>query len=77
MRASYLSSLETLDQYRGLLRRSNTVELLNKALEAGHISMLEYLSGLDIWFSTVESIIENEHDAALAAATMQLCLTEF
>ncbi len=77
VRASYLSSLETLDQYRGLLRRSNTVELLNKALEAGHISMLEYLSGLDIWFSTVESIIENEHDAALAAATMQLCLTEF
>lgn len=77
VKASYLSSLETLEQYRGLLRRSNTVELLNKALEAGHISMLEYLSGLDIWLSTVESIIENEHDAALAAATMQLCLTEF
>ncbi len=77
VKASYLSSLETLNEYRGLLRRSNTVELLNKALEAGHISMLEYLAGLDIWINTVESIIENEHDAALAAATMQLCLTEF
>lgn len=77
VRESYLTSVATLDDYRRLLRGRSSAEVLGKALDAGELSVLEYFVELNVWYDTAVAIVENEHEAALAAAFMQLCVSEF
>lgn len=77
VKESYLASVSILDDYRRLLKGRSSVEVLAKALDAGELSMLDYFVELNVWNDTLMTIVESEHEAALAAAFMQLCVTEF
>ncbi|MDE6183649.1 MAG: TolC family protein, partial [Rikenellaceae bacterium] len=77
VKESYLASVSILDDYRRLLKGRSSVEVLAKALDAGELSMLDYFVELNVWNDTLMAIVESEHEAALAAAFMQLCVTEF
>lgn len=59
---------ETLSGYIEVLESVNSKELLKKALDAGEISLIEYMMELSLYYDTVDNIlsIKNELHQALA-----------
>lgn len=59
---------ETLKDYTQVLESVNSTELLKKALDAGEISLIDYLMELSLYYGTVDNIfsIQNELSQTLA-----------
>jgi outer membrane protein TolC len=59
---------ETLNGYIEVLESVNSTELLKKALDAGEISLIDYMMELSLYYETVDNIlsIKNELHQALA-----------
>ena len=59
---------ETLNDYVEVLESVNSTELLKKALDAGEISLIDYMMELSLYYGTVDNIlsIKNELHQALA-----------
>lgn len=65
--------LQSLAQdYRNLISTSNSSELLKKALDAGEISLLDYLLELGMYYDTVDLALEAEHDYQKAVAELMV-----
>ncbi len=63
-----LSLRLSLDEYNRLLRNKQTVSLLNKALDAGQISMIEYFVEIATFYDSMDNSmrVENEYRKAVA-----------
>lgn len=59
-----------LEDYRQLLGDADNVRLLEKALEAGEISLLEYIVGSDTWYGTLDAFLEVEKQLAATQVEM-------
>ena len=56
--------------YRNLLNTSNSADFLQKALDAGEISLLNYLSEISLYYNTVDLALEAERDFQKAVAEL-------
>lgn len=68
---TYQTLVNSIEEYNTFLSSTNTLDIINKALKLGEISMLEYFVELNIWYDVVDRIVELEHEAALASAAMR------
>jgi len=59
---------ETLADYTKVLESVNSTHLLKKALDAGEISLIEYMMELSLYYDTIDNIlsIKNELHQELA-----------
>ena len=60
----------TAVKYRQALSSYNSVPMLRKALEAGEISLLNYLLQIEAYYDAYNSMLEVERDYALAEAEL-------
>jgi outer membrane protein TolC len=67
-RASGLKA--TAEAYRKSLDTVNNTDLLKKALDAGEISLLEYIVEIGLYYDTVTQALEAEKEYQLAAAEL-------
>ncbi|MBP7611843.1 MAG: TolC family protein [Paludibacter sp.] len=58
------------DKYRHSLATVNNTELLNKALDAGEISLLDYIVEIGLYYTTVSQALEAERDYQKAFAEL-------
>ncbi|TAJ14715.1 TolC family protein [Marinilabiliaceae bacterium JC017] len=64
--------LKRMDQdYQQALQSLNNTDLLTTALEAGEISILEYLMEIQIYYDTVNKALDVRRELQLAAARLQ------
>lgn len=61
---------QTAQQYKNALSLYNNEVLLQKALDAGEISLLNYLLEIEYYYSVVNNILEAERDFELAVAEL-------
>lgn len=71
MKSKYNTAMklaENIDTYRSQLIRFNNSELLKKALDAGEISLLDYMLELSLYYDSLDQllILEKEHHRAFA-----------
>ena len=66
----YRDMLENLDQYRQNLRAFNSSELLDKALQAGQISTLEFFLEQSLLCDSRDQVLELERAVEVAAAKL-------
>lgn len=52
----------TAEAYRKSLETANSTELLKKALDAGEISLLDYMIEIGLYYDTVNRVLEAERD---------------
>ena len=64
--------LQQIEEFRALLEDVDALELLNRALESGQISLLEYLEESSLYHDSHERLEEMQHDAALQYLELQL-----
>ena len=60
----------TADNYRKSLINVNNTDLLKKALDAGEISLLEYMVEIGLYYDTVNQALEAERDYQKAFAEL-------
>lgn len=60
----------TADTYRYSLQTANNSELLKKALDAGEISLLDYIVEIGLYYNTVNQALEAERDYQMAFAEL-------
>ncbi|MDR1645097.1 MAG: TolC family protein [Tannerellaceae bacterium] len=60
----------TAGNYRSSLANVNSTDLLRKALDAGQISLLEYMVEMGLYYDTVNRILEAERDYRKAYAEL-------
>lgn len=60
----------TAEKYRQSLLRANNTEMLKKALDAGEISLLEYMVEMGMYYDTVNQALEAERDYQKAFAEL-------
>jgi outer membrane protein TolC len=81
-RIQFYSRLQTLYQKAAALQQNahklrqsfknnNSEPLLKKALDAGEISLLNYLLEIEYYYETVNAVLETERDCELAIAELQ------
>ena len=61
---------EIAQNYRKLLNSSNSADLLQKALDAGAISLLNYFTEIALYYNTVNLALEAERDFQKAVAEL-------
>jgi outer membrane protein TolC len=62
-RYQVVSSLKTsVDEYRKVIESMNSLELLEKSLQLGNISILEYYRELSAWYETYDRYSSSERD---------------
>ena len=63
-----MSLRQSIDEYADLLGRQNNIGLLNKAIEAGQISMIEYIVDVTTYYQSVQNYmqLQNEYQKAIA-----------
>jgi cobalt-zinc-cadmium efflux system outer membrane protein len=59
---SYLRWQNTVEEYQELLTASNNEALLTKALEAGQISLIDYLMEVRYLYDAVERFLDAENE---------------
>ncbi len=65
------SGLNEISQnYKNLLKSSNSAELLQKALDAGEISLLDYLNEITLYYNSVDMALKAELDFQKVAAEL-------
>ena len=57
-------------EYRRAMSNLNSTDLLKKALDAGEISLLEYIVEIGLYYDTVNKTVEAERDYQLALAQL-------
>lgn len=60
----------TAESYREILTTANSSELLRKALDAGEISLLEYIVEIGLYYDTMSQALEAERDYQQAFAEL-------
>jgi Outer membrane protein len=60
----------TADTYRKSLMTANSTDLLKKALDAGEISLLDYILEIGLYYTTVNQALEAERDYQKAFAEL-------
>ena len=60
----------TADNYRKSLINVNNTDLLKRALDAGEISLLEYMVEIGLYYDTVNQALEAERDYQKAFAEL-------
>ena len=73
MKNQYLRAIglnEIAQNYRNLLNTSNSADLLQKALDAGEISLLNYLTEISLYYNTVNLALEAEKDFQKSVAEL-------
>ena len=60
----------TADKYRQSLATVNNTDLLKKALDAGEISLLDYILEMGLYYNTVNQMLEAERDYQKAFAEL-------
>ena len=65
-----VSLQETAQQYRTALTSYSNEPLLRKALDAGEISLLDYLLEVAYYYDAFNNMLETERDYALAVAEL-------
>jgi len=60
----------SLDEYQQLIDDLQSEELLTKALDLGHISLIEYLLELKYYYDTLDTLLELERDYFKSLATL-------
>jgi hypothetical protein len=58
------------DVYRKSLETANSSDLLKKALDAGEISLLDYILEIGLYYDTVNQALEAERDYQMAYAEL-------
>ncbi|TNE59431.1 MAG: transporter, partial [Bacteroidetes bacterium] len=66
----YQGLRRSLDEYRTSLETLNNMELLNRALEAGQITTLEYFVEQSLLYESRDRLLELEREVAKAAAEL-------
>ena len=61
----------TAGEYRKALAELNNTQLLRKALDAGEISLLDYIVELGLYYTTVDEALAAERDYELALTELQ------
>ena len=61
---------EIAQNYRKLLNSSNSADLLQKALDAGEISLLNYFTEIALYYNTVNLALEAERDFQKSVAEL-------
>lgn len=61
---------ESMDEYSRLLKEQNNISLLNKALEAGQISMIEYFVEVSSLYDSMTNFMQIENDYQKAVAQL-------
>jgi hypothetical protein len=51
-----------VDEYRKVIESMNSLELLEKSLQLGNISILEYYRELSAWYETYDRYSSSERD---------------
>ena len=56
------------DEYASVLRQQNNIALLNKAIQAGQISMIEYFVNVTTFYQSMQNYLQlqNEYQKAMA-----------
>ena len=56
------------DEYASVLRQQNNITLLNKAIQAGQISMIEYFVNVTTFYQSMQNYLQlqNEYQKAMA-----------
>ena len=73
MKNQYLRAIglnEIAQNYRNLLNTSNSADLLQKALDAGEISLLNYLTEISLYYNTINLALEAEKDFQKSVAEL-------
>ena len=65
-----VSTEKSKQEYETFLRSQNTIELLEKALENGHISISEFFADADLVYRTMEDYIQLENEYQKLAAQL-------
>ncbi len=63
----------SVDDYRSKLKDFNNTNLLQKALEKGEISLVEYLYELSFYYDSFEKLLEMERDLNRVIVEMNYC----
>jgi outer membrane protein TolC len=61
-----LSLQEMADEYRRILQSTNTAELLKTALDKGHISLINYMIELSVYYEAMDNVLQAERDSWFA-----------
>ena len=58
----------SVDEYASVLRQQNNIALLNKAIQAGQISMIEYFVNVTTFYQSMQNYLQlqNEYQKAMA-----------
>jgi outer membrane protein TolC len=62
MHQKALASASNVADYRSKLKAFNNSELLKKALDAGEISLIEYMLELSMYYDSVDNLLQMERD---------------
>ncbi len=60
----------TVENYRKALENNNNTDLVEKALQVGEISLLDYMLELGLYYDTVNQVLEAERDYQKALAEL-------
>lgn len=58
------------DTYHRALNEANTIQLLRKALEAGEISVIDYLTQIKMYYNSIDKLLSAEHEYQRALAEL-------
>ena len=70
-----LSLQSTVSTYRATLAQNDNTELLRKALDAGQISLIEYIGSLSIYYDLLDATLSSERDYQKAVAELTTSVT--
>ncbi len=59
-----------LEEYRENIRAVDNIVLLKKALDAGEVSLVDYLVGMEMYYETTDYLLQTECDYQLAVAEL-------
>ena len=63
-----VSLKKSIDEYKDVLKRQNSLVLLNKAIQAGQISMIEYFVDVTTYYQSVQNYLQlqNQYQKVMA-----------
>lgn len=72
--AQALALQQNVVRYRAALEAYSNVSLVQKALDAGELSLLEYLLEMAYYYEALDKALEEERELALVAAELNACV---
>ena len=59
---------ESLDKYQSVLDKQNNVEILERAIQAGQISMIEYFVNVTTYYQSLQNYftLQNQYQKVMA-----------